>query len=173
MKASEMLSTINSVEKKYFNKTNLTKERILFFQSQNLPLNENIICDDDFLMFINELEKVTGNKFSEDMAKKVLNNWYLWAKNNIQALENMKTTQKISTPIDWLLENNFRIDYKVFAENATQECIDKIKNIMPENSDFCQKLRQVAENEYKNTEFSYDYLVKIVAGFSQNFSQYL
>ena len=41
---------------------------------------------------------------------------------------------------------------------------------MTEDSEEYVKLKEMAQNEYKNVDFTYEKLLKIIAGFAENFS---
>ena len=142
----------------------------MFFQFQNLPINEDIEEDESFFETKKYIEKISGNEIPDETFKKILNNWYIWANNNIKVSENINLTPKFSNPIQWLITNKFRIDYKIFEENATEEAIEKFRKIMTEDSEEYVKLKEMAQNEYKNVDFTYEKLLKIIAGFAENFS---
>lgn len=169
MKASEMIKTIKYVEKECHGITQMYAKRIAGFQSENLPIMQGVEYDSAFYDFVAEMESVMECKIYIPTAKKILNNWYLWAKENLEAIGKIKSFEKADNPVDWLIKNNFRIEHKCFAESATEEFIEKVKKLMPQNSELFAKLKAVADEQYaeKNGErgFSYPYLVKVVAGF--------
>lgn len=169
MKASEMISTIRYVEKEFHGITQMYAKRIAIFQSENLPMMQGVEYDDAFDEFHRELCEVTGARVPVITAKKILNNWYLWAKDNLKALRNLQPFAKADTPIDWLIHNNFRVDHKRFAESATEEYIEKVQELMPQDSGLYADLKSAADGTVEKTSgergFSYPYLVKVVAGF--------
>ena len=170
MLASEMIATIKRVEKECHGITQMYAKRIAIFQSENLPIMQGVEYDSDFYDFVAEMESVMECKIYIPTAKKILNNWYLWAKKNLEAIRKIKPKpfEKSENPIDWLIKNNFRIEHKYFAESATDEFIEKVKELMPQNSELYAKLKAAADEQYAGKigerGFSYPYLVKVVAG---------
>ena len=168
MLASEMIATIKRVEKECHGITQMYAKRIAIFQSENLPIMQGVEYDSDFYDFVAEMESVIGQIYIPT-AKKILNNWYLWAKENLEAIRKIKPFEKSENPIDWLIKNNFRIERKCFAESATEEFIEKVKELMPQNSGLYAKLKAAADEQYAGKigerGFSYPYLVNVVAGF--------
>lgn len=173
MLASEMIATIKRVEKECHGITQMYAKRIAIFQSENLPIMQGVEYDSDFYDFVAEMESVMGQIYIPT-AKKILNNWYLWAKENLEAIRKIKPFEKSDNPIDWLIKNNFRIERKCFAESATEEFIEKIKELMPKNSELYAKLKAAADEQYAGKigerGFSYPYLVKVVAGFCETWN---
>lgn len=173
MLASEMIATIKRVEKECHGITQMYAKRIAIFQSENLPIMQGVEYDSDFYDFVAEMESVMGQIYIPT-AKKILNNWYLWAKENLEAIGKIKPFEKSKNPIDWLIKNNFRIEHKCFAESATEEFIEKAKELMPQNSELYAKLKAAADEQYAGKigerGFSYPYLIKVVAGFSENWN---
>lgn len=169
MLASEMIATIKRVEKECHGITQMYAKRIAIFQSENLPIMQGVEYDSDFYDFVAEMESVMECKIYIPTAKKILNNWYLWAKKNLEAIRKIKPFEKSENPIDWLIKNNFRIEHKCFAESATEEFIEKVKELMPQNSELYAKLKAAADEQYAGKigerGFSYPYLVNVVAGF--------
>lgn len=89
MLASEMIATIKNVDGKCFGIKEMFATRIHHFQRQNLSETQGVTYDEPaFSDFVNEMETVVSRVYIPT-AKKILNNWYLWAKNNSQ-----KTIQK-------------------------------------------------------------------------------
>lgn len=168
MKASEMIATIKYVEENHHRITKMHASRINYFQRQNLPETQGVTYDEpSFSDFIKEMEKEV-KKVNIPTAKKILNNWYVWAKNNLQALSKIEPFAEADNAIDWLIKNNFRVDHKCFAESATEELIAKVKEQMPQNSELYAKLKSTADKQHVGKRgFSYPYLVKVVAGFSE------
>lgn len=173
MLASEMIATIKRVEKECHGITQMYAKRIAIFQSENLPIMQGVEYDSDFYDFVAEMESVMECKIYIPTAKKILNNWYLWAKKNLEAIRKIKPKpfEKSENLIDWLIKNNFRIEHKCFAESATDEFIEKAKELMPQNSELYAKLKAAADEQYAGKigerGFSYPYLVNVVAGFSE------
>lgn len=169
MLASEMIKTIKVVESEFHGITQMYAKRISIFQAENLPITQGVEYDEPFYDFVTEMECVMGCKIYIPTAKKIVNNWYLWAKNNIDALSKIEPIKPADNPIDWLIKNNFRIEHKCFAEDATEELIDKVRVLMPQNSELYARLKSVADKKYAaeigERGFSYPYLVKVVAGF--------
>lgn len=166
MKSSEMIATIKYVEKEYHGNHSMYAERISIFQPQNLSMTQGVEYDSAFDEFVVEMQSAMDSKIYVPTAKKILNNWYLWAKENTEIIR-----KKADNSIDWLIKNNFRIEHKCFAENATKEFIETVKKIMPQDSELYAKLKMVADEHYAEQigerGFSYPYLVKVVAGFSE------
>lgn len=177
MLASEMISTIKMVEKECHGITQMYSKRISIFQSENLPLMQGVQYDSAFEDFVAEIESVMECKIYIPTAKKILNNWYLWAQNNLDALSKLEPLKSVDNMkdniIDWVIKNDFRIDHKAFAEIAREEFIEKIETQMPKNSELYFKLKSVADkkciDEIGERGFSYSYLVKAIAGFSEFF----
>lgn len=167
MLASEMISTIRFVEKECHGITQLHASRISYFQKQNLSETQGVIYDTAFNNFVAEIESIMGT-VRIPTAKKILNNWYLWAKDNLEALSKIKSFKKSDNAIDWLIKNDFRIDHDCFAKSATEELIKTVKEQMPQDSELFKQLKTVADKVYPGPRgFTYDYLVKSVAGFSE------
>lgn len=168
MLASEMIATIKYVEENHHGITQMYASRINYFQNQNLPETQGVTYDEPFFSdFIKEMENEV-KKVNLPTAKKILNNWYLWAKDNLEALSKIDPFEKADNAIDWLIKNNFRVDHKCFAESATEELIEKVKEQMPQSSELYAKLKSVADKKCIGERgFSYPYLIKVVAGFSE------
>lgn len=168
MLASEMIKTIKHVEKECHGITKMYKSRIAYFQSQNLPETQGVEYDEAFDDFVYELESVLDVKVYIPTAKKILNNWYLWAKENLETLGKIKPFKEASDPIDWLIVNDFRIVHADFAKDVTEEMINEVKLKMPKDSELYKQLKEVADKSYSGPRgFNYDYLIKVVAGFSE------
>lgn len=169
MKANEMIETIKYIEKECHGITQMYAKRIAIFQSENLPIMQEVAYDEAFEEFHRELCETTGARVPIITAKKILNNWYLWAKENLEALRKIRPFEKASTPIEWLLKNDFRVDHRSFSKSATAEFIKKVKQQMPQNSQLYAQLKAAADKQYAGEivkrGFSYPYLVKVVAGF--------
>lgn len=94
MKASEMIATIKYVEKECHGITQMYASRINYFQNQNLPETQGVTYDEPFFSdFIKEMETKL-KKVNRPTAKKILNNWYLWAKNNLEVLNKIEPFEK-------------------------------------------------------------------------------
>lgn len=167
----EMLEIINDVEK-FLAIEEITVKRIqgfgkdIFLHTEEVDYN----CP-TFRNFHNSLKQLFECNVSHPYAIKILNNYYAWAKNakseQQQALQNMKPFIQSDNAIDWLIENKFRIQYPSFSKNATLENIEKIKELMPNGSALHMRLKNVADTAFPSPRgFRYDYLVKVVAGFS-------
>lgn len=170
MLASEMIAVIQYVEKTHHGITQMSTRRISFFQLQNLPVTQGVEYDSAFYDFAADMERVMGRMYLPTK-KKILNNWYLWAKQNKDAFDKIKPMKRADSPIDWLIRNEFRIEHKRFAENATEEAIEKVQAQMPKYSDLHIRLKYIADTKYAGKigkrGFSYPYLVRVVAGFSE------
>lgn len=171
MKASEMIATIKYVEENHHGITKMYASRIKYFQRQNRSKTQGVTYDEPaFSDFIKEMEKEVKT-VNMPTAKKILNNWFLWVQDNLEALSKIEPFVKADNAIDWLIKNNFRVDHKCFAESATEELIKKVKEQMPQNSELYAKLKSVADKNYVGERgFSYPYLVKVVAGFSETWN---
>lgn len=167
MFASEMIKTIKYVEKECHGITQVYVSRISYFQKQNLSETQGVIYDDAFDDFVKYIESVMGT-VRIPTAKKILNNWYLWAEDNLEALSKINPFKKSDNAIDWLIKNDFRIDHNCFAKSATEELIKTVKEQMPQDSELFKQLKTVADKVYPGPRgFTYNYLVKSVAGFSE------
>ncbi|MEG1869849.1 MAG: hypothetical protein RR205_03260 [Oscillospiraceae bacterium] len=168
MLASEMIATIKMVEKEHHGITRMYAGRINWFQRQELSETQGVVYDEAFLDFAREMENEIGGKINSPTAKKILNNWYIWAKENLDALSKIEPFKGADNAIDWLIKNNFRIDHVVFAKEASPEQIKQIQDLMPRDCELYQQLKAVADKKYRGERgFSYPYLVKVVAGFSK------
>lgn len=131
----------------------------------DLPLNrkfENDIIRGDFFICYSPLESEYYHSLPENLAKKYMKKF------EMPEFEWLTPFQMTNDAIDFLLKNNFRIDHEVFAEWADEKYIAVVKKIMPENSELFKKLKQVADKKTCNPEnFTYEYLVKAVAGFKE------
>lgn len=171
MKASEMIRTIKYVEKHYHGINQMYKSRITIFQSENLPETQGVEYDSKFDDFVNELEVVMECTVYIPTAKKILNNWYLWANKNLESLKKIEPFVIASEPIDWLILNNFRIDHAAFINDVKEESINAVRDKMPKDSDLYRQLKNVADKKYPSKRgFTHDYLVKVVTGFSEAWS---
>lgn len=89
---------------------------------------------------------------------------------NKSSLKHIEPFEYDADPIKFLMKNKFRIDWGVFAKEATDSEIEKIKEQMPKGSELHLDLKGVANKAiYPNGStrgISYDFLVKVIAGFS-------
>ncbi|MDX5886404.1 hypothetical protein [Bacillus cereus group sp. BfR-BA-00999] len=169
MKAKEMLKTIKYVEEKCHGITQMSKSRVRYFQRKNLPMMEGVEYDSSFDDFIQELKDVMGSGIAQITAKKILNNWYIWAEDNLNNLQSIPKFEHSSDPIDFLIKNDFKVEHARFAKLAKDypNLIETVQIQMPKNSLLFQKLKNVADNTFPSPRgFSYEYLTKVVAGFS-------
>jgi hypothetical protein len=168
MKASEMISTIKYVEKHCHGINQMYPTRISIFQKENLPVTQGVEYDAEFENWVIELEAVMECKVYVPTARKILNNWYLWARDNLEALGTIKPFAKASDPINWLILNDFRIEHAAFTNDVKEAAINEVIKIMPQDSDLFQNLKSAADKRYPGKRgFTYPYLVKVVAGFSE------
>ena len=98
MLASEMIAVIKYVEKNCHGITQLSATRINYFQSQNLPMTVEVEYNSAFNDFITELEAVLNGRVYTPTAKKILNNWYIWAKGELEKSSNIKPFVLNSAP---------------------------------------------------------------------------
>lgn len=168
-----MLETIKQVEKYYYGITQMSKKRVKHFQRKNLAIMVGVEYDSEFYAFMRDLKSVMGSNVAEITAKKILNNFYLSAKDKITGLGNIEQFVDESDPIDFLIENQFRVDHKVFAKlaNDNPQIVAEVKNKMPNDSILYRKLKTIADQAYPSPRgFKYEYLVKVVAGFSADWN---
>ncbi|WP_088121143.1 hypothetical protein [Bacillus wiedmannii] len=89
---------------------------------------------------------------------------------NRQSLNQIKPFEYDPDPIAFLLKNDFRIEWDMFAKVANDSEIEKIKERMPKGSQLHLDLKEVANKAiYPNgstRDVSYGFLLKAVAGFS-------
>ena len=168
MLASEMIATIKHVEKNHHGINRMYASRINYFQSQNLPMTAESEYDFAFDEFIADMEAELGGKVNLPTAKKILNNWYLWAEGNLEQLSEFEPFISVSDCVEWLIKNNFRINHASFAREATEEQIKEAREKLPRDSSLLKELKEVADRTYPGPRgFNYDYLIKVVAGFSE------
>ena len=167
MRASEMIATIKEVETEHHDIKKMYASRIKYFQLQNRSETQGVTYDEPaFSDFIKEMEKEV-KKVNLPTAKKILNNWYLWARENLEALSKIEPFSPGDNCIDWLIKNDFRIVPKQFARIATPSLINSIQAQMPANSQLFHDLKIIADRRYPTKSgLKYDYLIKVVAGFS-------
>ena len=171
MLASEMIETIKHVEKNHHGINQMYASRINYFQSQNLSLTVEVEYDSAFDDFIADMEAALGGKVNLPTAKKILNNWYLWAEDNLERLSQLEPFVGASEPIEWLRKNNFRINHAQFAKEASEELIKEAREKLLRDSSLFKELKEVADRTYPGPRgFNYDYLIKVVAGFSKGWT---
>lgn len=169
MKAKEMLKTIKYVEEQCHGITQMSKSRVRYFQRKNLPMMEGVEYDSSFDDFIQELKDVMGSGIAQITAKKILNNWYIWAEDNLNSFQSIPKFEQSSDPIDFLIKNDFKVEHARFAKLAKDypDLIETFQIQMPKNSLLFQKLKNVTDSTFPSPRgFSYEYLTKVVAGFS-------
>lgn len=166
MKSKEVLDFIREVELRQHGIKEWTVERAIMFQRQNLNEQVEVEYDLSFTVFLNYLKKLYGCRVAIPTAKKILNNAYISARDDRRALANIKFFEYKSSPFEFLIKNDFRIDYVEFAKIATPQLIQYVKKQMPQNSDLAIKMKEVADEKSLNKRgFNYNYLVKSIAGF--------
>ncbi|MGG3325493.1 hypothetical protein ABEQ76_16020 [Bacillus velezensis] len=173
MRAQEMIQIIRQAEHNLHGIPFMDKSRIKYFQRKNWDIMKGVEYDSSFYAFVRELKQVMGSNIAEITAKKILNNWYLWAEDNIKSLEQIQPFEFSADAIDFLINNNFRVDHKTFSELAKDPiAITSMKDKMPKDSILFLKLKTVADHAYPSPRgFTYEYLVKVVAGFSTSWNQ--
>ncbi|HAT4093903.1 TPA: hypothetical protein I9Z34_002421 [Clostridium perfringens] len=166
MKSKEALDFIREVELTHHHIKGWTVERAWMFQKQNLNEQVGIKYDLSFIVFLDYLRKLYGCRVTIPTAKKILNNAYISARDDRRALGNIKPFEYKSNPFEFLIKNDFSIDYVEFAKIATSKLIQYVKKQMPQNSDLAIKMKEVADKKCSNKRgFNYNYLVKSIAGF--------
>lgn len=166
MKSKEALDFIREVELNQHGIKEWTVERARMFQKQNLNEQVEIEYELLFIAFLDYLRELYGCRVTIPTAKKILNNAYIRARDNRRALANIKPFEYKSNPFEFLLKNDFRIDYVSFAKVATPDLINYVKKEMPQNSKLSIRMKEVADKKCSNKRgFNYNYLVKSIAGF--------
>ena len=76
MKSRDMIRLIKEVDQSQFG-----AQKILYFQKTSEFDGTTVGCEYDskFDGFVNEMEQAIGGTIYRPTAKKILNNWYLWA----------------------------------------------------------------------------------------------
>ncbi|WP_283746671.1 hypothetical protein [Bacillus cereus] len=167
MLAKEMIETIKQVESQQHGITKLYKSRISYFQNQNPKTTIGVEFDNEFDKFITEIEMVMQCTVQLPTAKKILNNWYIWAKEQRESLQRIKPFDYDSDPVEFLIKNEFHIEHSKFAQIAEKDTIEIFKKRIPKNSSLHIKLKSVADSAYPSPKgFTYEYLIKTLAGFS-------
>ncbi|MGE6631592.1 hypothetical protein [Bacillus sp. NPDC077027] len=102
MRAQEMIQIIRQVEHSLHGIPFIDKSRIRYFQRKNWDIMKGVKYDSSFYAFVRELKQVMGSNIAEITAKKILNNWYLWAEDNIKSLERIQPFEFSADAIDFL-----------------------------------------------------------------------
>lgn len=166
MKSKEILEKIRAVEQNQHGIKEWRVERAKKFQKENLDEQVDIEFDSLFDEFVKNLSKLYECKIYKPTAKKILNNAYIKARDDKRALQKIQPFNHARNPFDFLIKNDFRIEHTVFAKSATTELIEYVRKEMPKNSALANKVKNVADKQYRSPRgFTYDYLVKAVAGF--------
>lgn len=166
MKSKDMSDFIREVELTHHGIKEWTVERARMFQQQNLNEQVEIEYELSFIAFLDYLRDLYGCRVTIPTAKKILNNAYISARDDRKALSSIKPFEYISNPFEFLLKNDFRIDYVSFAKVATPNLINFVKKEMPQNSELAIRMKEVADKKCSNKRgFNYDYLEKSIAGF--------
>ena len=81
MKSKDMIRLIKEVNQSQFGAQKMQAARVLYFQKASKFDGTTVGCeyDSNFDGFVNEMEKAIGGTIYSPTAKKILNNWYLWA----------------------------------------------------------------------------------------------
>lgn len=81
MKSKDMIRLIKEVDQSQFGAQKMQAARVLYFQKASKFDGTTVGCeyDSNFDVFVNEMEQAIGGTIYCPTAKKILNNWYLWA----------------------------------------------------------------------------------------------
>lgn len=81
MKSRDMIHLIKEVDQSQFGAQKIQASRVLYFQKNPKFDGTTVGCeyDSNFDGFVNEMEQAIGGTIYRPTAKKILNNWYLWA----------------------------------------------------------------------------------------------
>lgn len=81
MKSRDMIRLIKEVDQSQFGAQKMQAARVLYFQKTSKFDSITVGCeyDSNFDGFVNEMEQAIGGTIYRPTAKKILNNWYLWA----------------------------------------------------------------------------------------------
>ncbi len=92
MKAKEMIELIMDVEQRQHGIKKMYPSRIVYFQRTKKYDNITVGCeyDNDFEFFVSEMEQAVGGTIYRPTAKKILNNWFLWAYEQRKALRRLR-----------------------------------------------------------------------------------
>lgn len=166
MKAKEMLELIVYIEKNYHGLNRWSLERAKYFQRKKISEQIDIELDSSFYDFLKFLSDLYGCNVHISTAKRILNNAYIWARDNARALQKVEPFKSSRNEFDFILKNISRIDHAAFAKGASQEVIDILKNKIPKNSKLANEMLSAVNKEYSGSGgFTYNYFIKVVAGF--------
>lgn len=81
MKSKDMIRLIKEVDQSQFGAQKMQVARVLYFQKASKFDGTTVGCeyDSNFDGFVNEMEQAIGGTIYCPTAKKILNDWYLWA----------------------------------------------------------------------------------------------
>lgn len=81
MKSKDMIRLIKEVDQSQFGAQKMQATRVLYFQKASKFDGTTVGCeyDSNFDGFVSEMEQAIGGTIYRPTAKKILNNWYLWA----------------------------------------------------------------------------------------------
>ena len=81
MKSKDMIRLIKEVDQSQFGAQKMQAARVLYFQKASKFDGTTVGCeyDSNFDGFVNEMEQAIGGTIYCPTAKKILNDWYLWA----------------------------------------------------------------------------------------------
>ncbi len=117
-----------------------------------------------------ESYRYRGEGIEEYLKDKSTNLEKVNASGNRQCLSHIRPFEYNSDPIEFLLKNEFRIEWDVFAREATDSEVAKIEERMPKGCQLHIDLKKVADKaiypDGSPRGIAYDYLVKVIAGFS-------
>lgn len=87
MTSKDMISLIRDVEQNQHGISVLYPSRIIYFQrTKKYDVTVGCTYDYEFDLFIDKMEQAIDGKIYRPTAKKILNNWFLWAYEQRQAL---------------------------------------------------------------------------------------
>lgn len=98
MKSKIMIELIKDVEQNQHGIQKMYASRIAYFQHTYRD-DKTVACeyDEDFNQFVKDMEQTIGGKIYRPTAKKILNNWFLWAYEQRQALKRLRLKRIYST----------------------------------------------------------------------------
>ena len=81
MKSKDMIRLIKEVDQSQFGAQKMQAARVLYFQKASKFDGTTVGCeyDSNFDGFVSEMEQAIRGTIYRPTAKKILNNWYLWA----------------------------------------------------------------------------------------------
>lgn len=99
MKAKEMIDQIVDVEKNQHGINMMYPSRIAYFQRTTKYDGVTVGCeyDHEFELFVGQMEQAIGGTIYRPTAKKILNNWFLWAYEQRQALRKARFNRIITS----------------------------------------------------------------------------